>query len=143
MNAEEREKFKMYQNAIRSMPTFSNKPDETWREFEKAWLVWYERDEIENLAGIPKQKMALLSAMRGRAMRAVDQHGSKTASFGAAATLEAYLKLIRECFNPPSESQTARTDFERLKQDRQVPAVVYLAEKRSLYYHAFPETAQR
>ena len=143
MNAEEREKFKMYQNAIRSMPTFSNKPDETWREFEKAWLVWYERDEIENLAGIPKQKMALLSAMRGRAMRAVDQHGSKTASFGAAATLTAYLKLIRECFNPPSESQTARTDFERLKQDRQVPAVVYLAEKRSLYYHAFPETAQR
>ena len=143
MDAQQRENFKIYLGALKGMPRFSNGPNETWRDFEKAWMVWYQNSEIGNLVGIPKQKMALLCAMRDRAMRAVDQHGSETASFAAAPNLQAYMKLIRECFNPPSESQTARTDFERRKQLRQEPAVVYLAEKKALYYHAFPEAAAR
>ena len=143
MNAEEREKFKIYSQTLKSMPLFSNGPNEPWREFEKAWRIWFETNEIANFAGIPKQKMALLNAMRGRAMRAVDHHGTDKESFRTAATLDAFIKLIRECFNPPSESQTARTDFERRKQGRQEPAVVYLAEKKALYYHAFPTAAAR
>ena len=143
MDAADRENFKMYSNALKGMPKFSNGPNEPWRDFEKAWMVWYETNEIANIAGIPKQKMALLTAMRDRAMRAVDQHGSDTASYAAAVDIKAFLKLVRECFNPPSESQTARTDFERRKQQRPEPAVVYLAEKKALYYHAFPEAASR
>ena len=143
MDAAARENFKIYAAALKSMPKFSNGNHEPWRDFKKAWLVWFETNEIGNLVGIPKQKMALLNAMRGRAMRAVDQHGTDKESFRTAATLDAFIKLIRECFNPPSESQTARTDFERRKQGRQEPAVVYLAEKKALYYHAFPTAAAR
>ena len=143
MDAAQRESFKMYVGALRAMPKFANRDNEPWRDFEKAWMVWYETNEIGNLVGIPKQKMALLNAMKDRAMRAVDQHGHDQPSFAAAADIEAFLKLIRECFNPPSESQTARTDFERRKQHRQEPAVVYLANKKALYYHALPDAASR
>ena len=143
MDAAARENFKIYAAALKSMPKFSNGNHEPWRDFEKAWLVWFETNEIGNLVGIPKQKMALLNAMRDRAMRAVDQHGHTTASFAGAANIGDFLKLIRECFNPPSESQTARTDFERRKQFREEPAVAYLADKKALYYHALPDAASR
>ena len=143
MDAAARENFKIYAAALKSMPKFSNGNHEPWRDFEKAWLGWFETNEIGNLVGIPKQKMALLNAMRDRAMRAVDQHGHTQASFAGAATIGDFLKLIRECFNPPSESQTARTDFERRKQGRNEPAVVYLADKKALYYHALPDAASR
>ena len=66
-----------------------------------------------HIVGIGKQKLALSTAMKGRAMRACEQHGPGKPSFEAAATLEEYITLIRECFNPPAESQTARTDFKR------------------------------
>ncbi len=143
MDAAERENLKQYLNALRSVPKFSNGPNEPWREFEISWRCWFETNEIANIAGIPKQKMALLNAMRGRAVRAVQQHGHTQPTFAAAATIEAFITLIRECFNPPSESQTARTDFERRKQVRTEPTVAFLAEKKALYYHAFPAAAQR
>ena len=143
MNAEERERHKMFSAALRNVPKFTNGPNEPWRDFEKIWRVWYETHEIGNLVGLPKQKIALVNALHGRAIRAVDQHGSDKPSFAAAASIEAYITLIREVFNPPSESQTARTDFERRKQERHEPAVVYLADKKSLYYHALPTAAAR
>ena len=143
MDAADREATKMYLNALKNMPKFGNNPNEPWREFEIAWRCWFETNEIANLVGIPKQKMALLNAMRDRAVRAVQQHGHTQPSFAAAATIEAFITLIRECFNPPSESQTARTDFERRKQVRTEPTVAFLAEKKQLYYHAFPTAAQR
>ena len=143
MDAAARDNFRIYAAALKSMPKFANGPHEPWRNFEKAWMVWFETNEIRNVVGVPKQKMALLNAMRDRAMRAVDQHGQDQPSFAAAANIGEFMRLIRECFNPPSESQTARTDFERKKQLRTEPAVVYLAEKKALYYHALPDAAQR
>ena len=143
MNADEREMYKLYIAALRNMPKFSNSANEPWREFETQWRQWALNHELEVIAGLPKQKAALISAMKGRATRAVNQHGQGTASFNGAATLEAYITLVRECFNPPAESQTARTDFERRKQGRTEPAVSYLAEKTQLYYHALPTAAAR
>ena len=81
--------------------------------------------------------------MKGRAMRACEQHGPGKPSFEAAVTLEAYITPIWECFNPPAESQTARTDFERRKHGRMEPAMAYLTDKRSHYYHALPNEAAR
>lgn len=143
MNADDRERHKFYTNAIRGMPKFANGEHELWRNFENEWRIWLEVHEIVNIVGIGKQKLALSMAMKGRAMRACEQHGPGRPSFAAAATLEGYITLIRECFNPPAESQTARTDFERRKQFRLEPAVAYLTEKRMLYYHALPHEAAR
>ena len=143
MNAEDRERHKFYTAAIRGMPKFANGDNEPWRNFETEWRIWFELHEIGQIVGIPKQKLALSMAMKGRAMRACEQHGPGKPSFEGAATLEAYITLIRECFNPPAESQTARTDFERRKQTRMEPAVAYLTDKRSLYYHALPNEAAR
>lgn len=136
-------RHKQFQNSVRAVPIFDNSAKETWREFEQRFRIWLELHEVTNMVGIPKQKLALAMAMKGDAMRAVEQHGPRTPSFEAAATLEAYITLLRECFNPPSESQTARTDFERRKQGRLEPAVVFLSYKRALYHHAFPTEAQR
>ena len=143
MNAEDRERHKFYTAAIRGMPKFANGDNEPWRNFETEWRIWFELHEIGQIVGIPKQKLALSMAMKGRAMRACEQHGPGKPSFEGAATLEAYITLIRECFNPPAESQTARTDFETRKQTRMEPAVAYLTDKRSLYYHALPNEAAR
>ena len=143
MNAEDRERHKFYTAAIRGMPKFANGDNEPWRNFETEWRIWFELHEIGQIVGIGKQKLALSMAMKGRAMRACEQHGPGKPSFEGAATLEAYITLIRECFNPPAESQTARTDFERRKQTRMEPAVAYLTDKRSLYYHALPNEAAR
>jgi len=143
MNAEDRERHKFYTGAIRSMPKFTNGGNEPWRNFETEWRIWYELHDLGQIVGIPKQKLALSMAMKGRAMRACEQHGPGKPSFEGAATLEAYITLIRECFNPPAESQTARTDFERRKQTRMEPAVAYLTDKRSLYYHVLPNEAAR
>ena len=42
MDAAARENFKIYAAALKSMPKFSNGNHEPWRDFEKAWLVWFE-----------------------------------------------------------------------------------------------------
>ena len=143
MDAVDQARFKSFQSSIRGMPTFGNKASETWREFESRWRIWLDLNEIVNMVGVPKQKLALSLAMTGEATRAVEQHGPGKPSYEACATLEAYITLIKECFNPRSESQTARTDFERRKQGRQEAPVVFLSHKRALYYHAFPEEPQR
>ena len=138
INAKDRERHKFYTAAIRGMAKFANGDNESWRNFETEWRVWLEVHKIMNIVGIGKQKLALSTAMKGRVMRTCEQHGPGKPSIEAAATLEAYITLIRECFNPPAELQTARTDFERRKQGRIEPAVAYLTDKRSLYYNVLP-----
>ena len=143
MQGQELEVHKLYVNSIRSMPKFGDGEKELFRNFEAEWRGWYNLHQLDVLVGVPRQKMALSNAMKGRAMRAVEQHGPGKPSYEAAATLNDYMTVIRRVFNPPAESASARSDFERRKQGRQEPATVYLSEKIALYYHSEPDAARR
>ena len=143
MNQQELEVHKLYINSVKNMPRFSDGDKELFRNFETEWKGWFDLHQIGQLVGVPRQKLALSNAMKGRAMRAVDQHGPGKPSYEAAATIEDYLTIIRRVFNPPAESASARSDFERRKQGRQEPATVYLSEKIALYYHSEPDEDRR
>ena len=143
MQGPELEVHKLYVNSIRSMPKFGDGDKELFRNFETEWRGWYTLHQIGALVGVPRQKLALSNAMKGRAMRAVEQHGPGKPSYEAAATLDDYMTVVRRVFNPPAESASARSDFERRKQARHEPATVYLSEKIALYYHSEPDAARR
>ena len=66
------------------MPKFANGDNKPWRNFETKLRVWLEEHEIVNIVGIGKQKLALIMAMKGCAMRACEQHGTGKPSFEAA-----------------------------------------------------------
>ena len=66
-------RHKQFQNFVRAVPIFDNSAKETWREFEQRFRIWLELHEVTNMVGIPKQKLALAMAMKGDAMRAVEQ----------------------------------------------------------------------
>ena len=139
MQGQDLEVHKLYVNSIRSMPKFGDGDKELFRNFETEWRGWYTLHQLGALVGVPRQKLALSNAMKGRAMRAVEQHGPGKPTYEAAATLDDYMTVIRRVFNPPAESASARSDFERRKQGRHEPATVYLSEKIALYYHSEPD----
>ena len=62
-----RENFRAYQAALRTMPKFSSTGTIPFRQFEIQWTTWAITMNLEQLANLDQQKMALLSSLEGPA----------------------------------------------------------------------------
>ena len=140
---EARENFKLYTNALRGIPKFSAGPKELFRDWERSYNIWFESSQIETLADVNAQKLALLTALQGSATRAIDLVGPGTAKYLAAGTHAAFLTVVRGVFLPAAESNLSRMEFENYKQGIHQPISEYATTKLSLYHSAEPEQARR
>ncbi len=143
--AEEMDRMKMFQAALRSLPKFAGAGNQKWRDHEIQYKVWYQINSIALVMNnnIDQQKMALLSSLTGSATRAVELHGPGKPSFVAAATHDAYLGVIRAVFLPRAESNLSRMDFEGYRQGTDQPISEYATTKLSLYHSSEPNENMR
>ena len=137
------ERAKAFNSALRSLPKFSGKSNERWRNHELMYKMWLEVNSIEQIATPRQQKMAILSSLAGSATRAIELHGPGKPSFDNAASPEVYLGVIRSVFLPKAESNLSRMDFEQYRQGADEPISEYGTTKLALYHSAEPTEAAR
>ena len=88
------ERAKAFNSSLRSLPKFSGKSNERWRNHELMYKMWLEVNSIEQIATPRQQKMAILSSLAGSATRAIELHGPGKPGFENAASPEVYLGII-------------------------------------------------
>ena len=137
------ERTKVFNGCLRSIPKFSAKANERWRNHELQYNMWLEVNSIEQIATVHQQKMAILSSLTGSATRAIELHGPGKPGFDNAATHEAYLAVIRSVFLPRAESNLSRMDFEQYRQGIDEPISEYGTTKLALYHSAEPDQGAR
>ena len=138
-----RENFKLYQNALRSVPKFSAGQSELFRNWERSYKIWFAASKMNEITDANGQKLGLLTALQGAATRAVDICGPGTTAYTAAADHDAFLTRVRGVFLPASESNLSRLEFENYKQSVDQPISDYATTKLALYHAAEPDAARR
>ena len=124
-----------FSGALKNLPTFTanRQKGKTWRTHRASFSNWMILHAIPDLVGVDHIKRALLLSLHGPAAQATDLHGPDTPTYAAAGTIEAYLDLIQQVFQPASESAMARLDFEQRTQSSKEPISEYIADKTALY----------
>ena len=134
-----------FSNSLKNLPIFNanRQKGETWRTHRASFNNWMILHAIQDLVGVDHIKRALLLSLHGQAARATDLHGPDTPTYAQAGTIEAYLDVIQQVFQPASESAMARMDFEGRTQSRTEPISEYLSDKTALYHMTEPDAARR
>ena len=130
---------KRYDIACKSLgyaPKFNGK--ESWRTFENTYIIWYRVNKIEEQSQ-EFQKRSILSCMRGTAVEMTRPYSEGTQTWRDCHTMALYLETFRRIFNPPEESELARTEFKVRKQGRREDISTYLSAKIALWQLAYPE----
>ena len=120
--------------ALASTPKFYG--NESWRNFESAYLTWYRINRIQDLDA-DFQKRSLLTCMRGKAIEMTRPKAENTAAWREAIDLNAYVETMRGVFLPPEESEMSRTEFKIRKQGRKEDVSTYLSAKIALWQMAY------
>ena len=136
---------KEWSGALRSIPRFhaDRVKGNNWRHHRQDLETWAVLHQINLVATVEQQKLAVCSSLKGNAHRAVQLHGPGKPSFINAASIDAYLDVIQAVFQPEAETQLARQDFLAREQGIQEPVSEYLAEKYALYFASVPVAADR
>ena len=122
--------------ALASTPKFYG--NESWRNFESAYLTWYRINRIQDLDA-DFQKRSLLTCMRGKAIEMTRPKAENTAAWRDAIDLNAYVETMRGVFLPPEESEMSRTEFKIRKQGRKEDVSTYLSAKIALWQMAYAD----
>ena len=138
-----RENFRAYQAALRTMPKFSSAGTIPFRQFEIQWTTWAVTMNLEQLANLDQQKMALLSSLEGPASQAIELHGQGKPGYVSAGSLSAFMTTIRQVFCPRSESNMSRMEFESYSQGVDQNITEYATTKLALYHAAEPDHTHR
>ena len=120
--------------ALASTPKFYG--NESWRNFESAYITWYRINRIQELDA-DFQKRSLLTCMRGKAIEMTRPKAENTAAWREAIDLNAYVETMRGVFLPPEESEMSRTEFKIRKQGRKEDVSTYLSAKIALWQMAY------
>ena len=120
--------------ALASTPKFYG--NESWRNFESAYITWYRINRIQDLDA-DFQKRSLLTCMRGKAIEMTRPKAENTAAWREAIDLNAYVETMRGVFLPPEESEMSRTEFKIRKQGRKEDVSTYLSAKIALWQMAY------
>ena len=139
---------KEYSLLLKGVPKFKDdKEGSTWPEWRIAfenWLIWSGMSDFPVPGGNEQiKKMACISAFECKATRALANYGPNSQEFANAATVEAYLDLCQDLFQPPAESKMAQLAFEQRIQGDEEPVTAYISNKRALYHIAEPRLDRR
>ena len=140
---EELERAKAFNICLRSLPKFSAKSNERWRNHELQYKIWVETNSVEQIATPRMMKMSILSSLTGSATRAIELHGPGKTSFENVDSPAEYLEIIRSVFLPKAESNLSRMDFEQYRQGADEPISEYGTTKLALYHSAEPNEEAR
>ena len=140
---EELERAKAFNSCLRSLPKFSAKSNERWRNHELQYKIWVETNSVEQIATPRMMKMSILSSLTGSATRAIELHGPGKTSFENVDSPAEYLEIIRSVFLPKAESNLSRMDFEQYRQGADEPISEYGTTKLALYHSAEPNEEAR
>ena len=138
---------KEYQQLLRGVPKFKDDGTTVWPEWRLAfetWLLYSGMSDFPVPGGNEQvKKLAAISAFEGKATRALSSFGPTTQEFANAATIDAYLDLCQDLFQPPAESKMAQLAFEQRIQGDDEPVTSYISDKRALYHIAEPRAVMR
>ena len=145
LSADERAILEQRRKCTRSVPKFSPKHT-IWRNFETQFLSWttlYGVAEMGVATAPPEficwSKILLSTCMQDDAIERVRPYREGTDAFNGAATLDEYIVVLRNVFNPPAESRSLKQEYKMYKQSREEDVSSYLSIKSSLFDLAYEE----
>ena len=127
--------LRLWKQALNHLPRFSGGEGRRFREHALAFTIW---TEVEEVGDDNRLKKALIFSLTGEALKRVRSVGIGTPTFEAANTWQDYLGELFQVFEPDSEKQLARLEFEQLKQGREEDIGSYLAAKWEAFVIAYP-----
>ena len=139
VDVNEQRRIEGLQRIMRSAPKFHGGSQEPWRSFELRFETWRALTRLDTYASQNDRKMVLLSCLEGAASRALELHGQNSAAFRQSATIEEYMRYIRNLFSPAAEKDCARAAFKARQQKTNEPPSIYYSEKMSLYLETLTE----
>jgi hypothetical protein len=122
--------------ALGHLPSFDGTT--TWRTFEDRYRLWNELNLTPEVP-VDFRKQSLLYCLKGTATERARPFRIGQPGYADAATLEAYVLVLRGVFQPQEESELARAEFKAQKQRKNEDIATYLMTKISLFENAFPE----
>ena len=132
--------LRQMQGALRSAPFYDGTG--LWSTFAFEWRNW---SPLAWIGGVndhithAEKKRILVTRIRGQAVARLKAYGEGSAAWAGAATLEDYLDVVKGIYQPPAESDLARSEFNSRKQGESETILDYLTSKMGLFDSAYPE----
>ena len=118
---------------------------EIWRSYRQRLENYLQMTGISDLGRLNQParcvtfaKYAVIAGMSGTAVERVHAYLPGTDAANACNSLDDYLQLLEQLFQPPSESRSLKLEFKNRKQQKDEDVSSFLSSKFALYDIAFP-----
>ena len=118
---------------------------EIWRSYRQRLENYLQMTGIADLGRLNQParwvtfaKYAVIAGMTGTAVERVRAYLPGTDAANACNSLDDYLELLQQLFQPPSESRSLKLEFKNRKQQKDEDVSSFLSSKFALYDIAFP-----
>ena len=108
-----------------------------WRCHEDQFRAWGTMNADPAIVGHNFLKLALYMSMKGKAVERVRIFKPDSAEWVNAGTIEQYITLYRDIFQPIEESEAVRMEYRAYVQGKNEDIASYLSTKISLWNNAF------
>ena len=118
---------------------------ELWRSWRQRLYNYLQMTGISDLGRVDQPercvtfaKYAVIAGMKGTAVERVRAYLPGTEAANACNSLDQYLALLEQLFQPPSESRSLKLEFKNRKQLKDEDVSSFLSSKFALYDIAYP-----